>query len=162
MIRKPGRFLALAIAVVVVWMLSFLFIYFFINNWSDRGAFGDLFGAVNALFSGLAFAGLLYTIILQKEDLLLQRKEIELNRTELKKSAKAQVKSEKALTEQVEQMKITARLNALNTLINFYNIQIANTSNPEEIIVKAKQKRREVIKEIDSLIQRVSDDEILD
>ena len=41
-----------------------------------RGTFGDQFGAVNALFSGLAFAGLIYTIILQRRDLKLQREEM--------------------------------------------------------------------------------------
>jgi hypothetical protein len=75
-----------------------------LDDWSDRGTFGDLFGAVNALFSGLAFAGLIYTIVLQKQDLELQRKEIAQNRVELKKSSKAQQKSEQALTEQVEQI----------------------------------------------------------
>lgn len=39
----------------------------------SRGTFGDLFGAVNALFSALAFAGLIYTIILQTK----QCKELE-------------------------------------------------------------------------------------
>lgn len=31
------------------------------DSWSDAGTFGDQFGAVNALFSGLAFIGLIYT-----------------------------------------------------------------------------------------------------
>ena len=124
------------------------------------GIVGDLFGAVNALFSGLAFAGLIYTIFLQKQDLKLQRVEIALNRTELKKSANAQQHSEKALYEQVEQMKISAKLNALNTLINYYNIQIANTSNSEEVISNAKLNRKTTIQEIDVLVERVSDIEL--
>lgn len=42
------------------------------TNASDlqyRGQFGDQFGAVNALFSGLAFAGIIFTILLQRRDL---------------------------------------------------------------------------------------------
>lgn len=146
--------------VFLVWILSAVLIIKGIDNWADRGTFGDLFGAVNALFSGLAFAGLIYTIFLQKEDLQMQREEIAQNRKELKKSAIAQQKSEKALAEQVEQMKVTAKLNALNTIINFYNIQIANPNNSEEVILKAKEKRRETIKEIDQLIDRVGDDDL--
>lgn len=46
---------------------------FFVPNDSTRGTFGDQFGAVNALFSGLAFTGLIYTIILQRRDLEIQR-----------------------------------------------------------------------------------------
>lgn len=38
----------------------------FVPNENTRGTFGDQFGAVNALFSGLAFAGLIYTIVLTK------------------------------------------------------------------------------------------------
>jgi hypothetical protein len=34
-----------------------------------RGQFGDQFGAVNALFSGFAFAGIIFTILLQRSDL---------------------------------------------------------------------------------------------
>lgn len=48
-----------------------------------RGTFGDMFGGVNALFSGLAFAGVIYTILLQKEELREQRKELSLTRREL-------------------------------------------------------------------------------
>ncbi|MDR6554663.1 hypothetical protein [Paenibacillus qinlingensis] len=42
-----------------------------------RGTFGDMFGAVNSLFSGLAFAGIIYTIYLQRKELTLQREEIQ-------------------------------------------------------------------------------------
>jgi hypothetical protein len=38
-------------------------------NAAVRGQFGDKFGAVNALFSGFAFAGIIFTILLQRRDL---------------------------------------------------------------------------------------------
>lgn len=41
------------------------------------GQFGDQFGAVNALFSGLAFAGLIITILQQRKGWYYQRKELE-------------------------------------------------------------------------------------
>jgi len=157
---KFGTLTFLIILVLIIWLVSAILILFFLDDWSSRGTFGDLFGAVNALFSGLAFAGLIYTIILQKRDLEMQRAEIKMNRTELKKSASAQQKSEKALSEQVEQMKVTARLNALNTIINYYNLQISSPTVSEENLVKLKEKRREAIKEIDALIDRTSDDDM--
>lgn len=49
----------------------------------DRGTFGDMFGAINALFSGLAFATLIYTIHLQRYELGLQRIELVRTREEL-------------------------------------------------------------------------------
>ena len=48
-----------------------------------RGSFGDMFGSVNALFSGLAFAGLIVAIRLQSEELALQRQELADTRTVL-------------------------------------------------------------------------------
>lgn len=157
---KIGLLTKLIILVLAIWILSTVLILFGLDNWSDRGTFGDLFGAVNALFSGLAFAGLIYTIMLQKEDLELQRSEIALNRAELRKTATAQQKSEKALVEQVEQMKISSKLNALNSILNYYNIQIANPNNSSDVVAIAKSKRKEIIKEIDELANRIGDDEL--
>jgi len=47
------------------------------------GEFGDMFGAVNALFSGLAFGTLIYTLFLQRRELALQRLELRATRQEL-------------------------------------------------------------------------------
>lgn len=55
-----------------------------LKDMSDRGTFGDMFGAVNSLFSGLAFVGVVFAIILQSKELKLQRKELKFTREELK------------------------------------------------------------------------------
>lgn len=47
----------------------------------NRGTFGDMFGAVGALFSGLAFAGVIVTMMQQSETLKLQREDLR-NQTE--------------------------------------------------------------------------------
>ncbi|MFM2345165.1 MAG: hypothetical protein RLZZ210_1778 [Pseudomonadota bacterium] len=57
--------------VVFLWLLSFL-LYFL----PEHGTFGDMFGAVNALFSGLAFAGLGYTIKLQQQEISINKHHI--------------------------------------------------------------------------------------
>lgn len=59
-------------------------VWFLMWNWIDnnivaksteesdnqvRGLFGDKFGSVNALFSGFAFAGIIFTLLLQRRDL---------------------------------------------------------------------------------------------
>jgi hypothetical protein len=146
--------------VVLIWLLSGLIIYFSASNWGDRGAIGDLFGAVNALFSGLAFAALIYTIILQREEIRLNRSEIELNRKELKKSVTVQQNSQKALREQVTQTHLTAKINAMSTVINYYNTQVANVNNSPELIEKARTKRRDLIKQMDDLIDGMQDSEV--
>ena len=70
-----------AIGVLFVWALTFFL--FFISKSDERGQFGDMFGAVNSLFSGLAFAGLIITLILQRRELELQRQELALTRREM-------------------------------------------------------------------------------
>ncbi|MBA3680207.1 MAG: hypothetical protein H0W73_03330 [Bacteroidetes bacterium] len=70
-------------------------------SWQTKGQFGDMFGVLNAIFSGLAFAVLIYTALmqrielkLQREELKLQRDEMTLNRVELKRQADAQQSTE--------------------------------------------------------------------
>jgi hypothetical protein len=60
------------------------------DRWETRSQFGEAFGAIEALFSGLAFAGLIYTIALQRRELQLQREELRLTRDELRRTANAQ------------------------------------------------------------------------
>ena len=73
-----------SIIVVILYAGSWYYIDSTYTGLDARGQFGDKFGAVNALFSGLAFAGLIFTIILQKNELALQRKELSLTHEELK------------------------------------------------------------------------------
>lgn len=68
--------------VIILFLLNFSMI-FFVSGENTRGTFGDQFGAVNALFSGLAFTGLIYTIILQRRDLEIQRRDLKLQRDEI-------------------------------------------------------------------------------
>lgn len=68
------------IIILLVWALSFFLLFLDSEN---RGTFGDMFGTVNALFSGLAFAGLIVTLIMQYEELGLQRKELAQTNEEL-------------------------------------------------------------------------------
>ncbi len=88
---------AVIAGILIAWVGIPLLAYPWFPDWTARGQFGDLFGSVNALFSGLAFAGVVFAILLQREDLALQRQELELTRKELAKSAKAQEESVDAL-----------------------------------------------------------------
>lgn len=74
----------LSVGVIGLFALSWWWLSSCINDPERQGQFGDQFGAVNALFSGLAFAGLIFTIILQKKELALQREELTDTREELK------------------------------------------------------------------------------
>lgn len=150
----------ITISIFILWALSGVIIYFLLDNWSDRGTFGDLFGVINSLFSGLALAGLIYTTYISRKDIIDQRDEIEINRKELIKSRKIQEKSERALEEQAFQLKLSTKLNGLQTLVSYFTSQIANQNNSEEVILLARKKRREAISEIDKIIDRLGDEEV--
>lgn len=83
MTKEWKLFICAGCAICVVWLASFVLIYFCIDGWDVRGQFGDLFGSVNALFSGLAFAGLVITIIQQRHDLQLQRQAIDQSKKDI-------------------------------------------------------------------------------
>jgi hypothetical protein len=88
-----------AVVVLALWSSALLVVYF-LPSWAERGQFGDLFGSVNALFSGLAFAGVIYAIFLQRKELSFQRNELELQREEMRESRKefaAQAEAQKAM-----------------------------------------------------------------
>ena len=90
----------LAGVIVGLWLLTPFLVQVFFDKLDERGQFGDLFGSVNALFSGLAFAGLIFAILLQRQELALQRQELILQREEMKASRKqltAQAKAADAL-----------------------------------------------------------------
>jgi hypothetical protein len=48
-----------------------------VSDWTVRGQFGDMFGLINSLFSGLAFAGIIYTIYQQLKEVKKQDMAIE-------------------------------------------------------------------------------------
>ncbi len=152
--------LTIILAILFAWSGSALLTMIFIDNWADRGTFGDLFGGINSLFSGLALAGLVYSIFRSREQIHVQREEIEINRKELIKSRKTQEKSEKALEEQVAQMKISTKINGLKTLIDYYSSVIANPETPKENKDNAILKRKALIIEIDQLINRIVEEDV--
>jgi hypothetical protein len=87
------------------------------DKWETKAFFGEMFGSLDALFSGLAFAGLIYTIHLQRKDLQLQREELRLTRDELQRTATAQEKSEEALNRQADTLLLTARFNLMASIL---------------------------------------------
>lgn len=69
---------------------------------TSAAEFGDMFGSVNAFFSGLALFGLIYTLLMQKEELQLQREELAETRAELKGTRLAQEAMQKVASEELQ------------------------------------------------------------
>jgi hypothetical protein len=118
-----GTLAVILLSVIIIWGTGGWLVNF--TNTTDRGTFGDMFGAVNALFSGLAFATLIYTVFLQRRELQLQRLELAETRKELQRSASAQEASERALKAQADATAMSAKLNAINYLLGYYREEMA-------------------------------------
>lgn len=63
---RPFIYLSLGVAGVLA--AYGVVVWFSISGPAERGQFGDMFGMVNALFSGLAFAGIVYTVHAQRTE----------------------------------------------------------------------------------------------
>ncbi len=114
-----------------LWIISTLILKLFFGDWSKSGSFGDTFGAINSLFSGLALAGIIYTIYLQKTELSLQREELKYTREELKRTADAQESSNKMMNEQlkINNMPLIQLKSKIEFNQNFSSVYLKNIGN---------------------------------
>jgi hypothetical protein len=86
-VTKFLRWAVLGVAITfILYALAVIVLTWPISSWSvdKAGVFGDSFGFLTSLFTGLAFAGLLSTIFLQREELRLNRQEIKETKEEFK------------------------------------------------------------------------------
>lgn len=117
--------------VLAAWISTFFLVYFYLPDWTSRGQFGDLFGSINSLFSGLAFAGLFYTISLQQRQISYQVEELELQRKELELQRKEMQASRQELANQSKMQLALFKANAAQIRVAAINAEI------ESIKVKA-------------------------
>lgn len=129
--------------VIILFLLNFSMV-FFVPGENTRGTFGDQFGAVNALFSGLAFTGLIYTIILQRRDLEIQRHDLKLQREEIALNRKEMEEQTAEFEKQNETLKIQRFENTFfNMLSQFQEVVNSLTasykSRGDEIVVDGRE-----------------------
>lgn len=82
MINKIPSWLFFVVILVIWGGTLCLPAVFFKGEVENAGVAGDMFGAANALFSGLAFACLILALRMQREELALQREELRATREE--------------------------------------------------------------------------------
>ncbi len=71
---KP--FIIICIVIILIWFVNMWWLMHSGLTSDERGTFGDMFGAINSLFSGIAMAGVIIAIIMQRQELELQREEL--------------------------------------------------------------------------------------
>jgi len=143
-----------AFGVTSLWLVSGTIVYLVFSSWTDRGTFGDMFGAINSLFSGLALAGIIIAIILQSQELEYQRQELRQTRQELARTAKAQEESRDALTKQAQLLEVTAYLNALTAVIQSYEQRMGRDQFGTAYKKSLEPKQEEYIKILEEHLLR--------
>lgn len=105
------------IGVICLWHWSWAYTEANFPELTRRGQFGDSFGFINSLFSGLAFLGLLVAIGLQREDLRIQAKMLEEQVNESRVMANAMKEQVRLFTEQTSLQ--TMPMLSLSNIKNF-------------------------------------------
>lgn len=104
----PKGIVLICAVVILLWAGYGFGIAVWFDGIEQASQAGELFGGISALFSGLAFAGLIIT-------LLIQRKELQLQRQEMARMVKEQAETREQVAEQTEQFRIQT---------DFFKIQI--------------------------------------
>jgi DNA-binding transcriptional regulator of glucitol operon len=152
--RRVIEWLIVAGVLVVVLVLWggwwYLSAYWYGSDMATRGQFGDLFGGVNALFTGLAFVALIYTLYLQRKDLEMQREDLAVSRDELRNSVDAQ-------RGQVEQLERASSLSAISTLIASYGRKLDNIAEDDVRLNLELRQKRESLKTSKDTLETMND-----
>lgn len=127
-LKTKKIFIVSASIVVLVCILYFVVLYcFFPVGMEKRGQLGDMFGFIGALFSGLAFAGLIVTMLQQREDLQNQKDEIQLQRKDLEAQTAALQLQKEEITQTNKELKEQNKTIMLqrfeNTFFNMLDMQ---------------------------------------
>lgn len=123
--------LSIFTGVVVIWGISIPIFRCVFPELGEKGQLGDLFGAINALFAGLAFAGVICAIILQNRELKLQREELAATRAELKGQKKQLQAQDRTLQKQNFESSFFQLLRFHNEIVN--SMQFRNQEGRAEI-----------------------------
>ena len=119
---SPSKlFLYSATCVFALWTVSGIVIYCYFPP-TQRGEFGDMFGAINSLFSGLAFAAVVVNLVNQQQ--------------QLKQSRADNLEMIKSQTRAV-------RLQALTVLFDEYTARIKNKSEEVSRYIGGLRPRQE-------------------
>lgn len=119
------------------------------GTWSDAGAFGDAFGALNTLFTGLAFVVVFATLV-------QQAKQIETTRRDLQAEHALNAQTAEFVRKQAEALSEVARLTALTERIRAYDHQIS-AGGASEYAQRLKKERHTLLLRLDEFLRSHGD-----
>lgn len=144
-------FLFISLCIIVVW--------WYLPQLSLLSSIPEIeYNALNTLFSGLAFAGVIFTVLLQKKELQLQREELSNTREELRRAADAQQKSEEALKIQAESMKIQARILVIRQTLDSLEIYESSLKKTKDSVTAHRlctKRKNSLLEELNNLADEI-------
>lgn len=142
------------------------------NTWHTLACVGEMFGGVNCFVSAFAFAALVYSLRQQRIEIGIQQQGTREMRREMKLSIQAQKDSAVALAHQIEQMRITARIDALGAMVRSFDTQIhgqrekiarvesvadaLQIASDRDLLGRLQQQRDAVIAQLQEAIREIS------
>lgn len=120
--------------VVVAWLASPWVVKGIVGENGEVGTFGDSFGALTSLFTGLAFVGLIITLGQQKAQIAMQREDLKLQREEMKASRAELSGQKEQMALQNQSLKQQMFEQTFFNLLNLFNQYIADLveTNPND------------------------------
>lgn len=136
--RKPTRLWPVLVALIVAIALWLANLWYGLGlGPSDRGLFGDMFGAVNALFSGMAFVGVIYAISMQRHEIAIAKAEIRFTKTILDKQQEQLTLQNQETIKKTFENTYFQLLRLLTDITNQIDLQKTNRSG-NVVITKGK------------------------
>lgn len=117
--------------------------WWFAELQENRGTFGDMFGASNALFSGLAFAGVAYAILLQRTEVTIAREELQRSRAIQKEQKRLTQIQQDTLNRQMFEGTFFKLLELFVHLVQDLDIR-----TPENRVIKGADVFEEILREV--------------
>lgn len=120
---------------------------------SQRGQFGDTFGGVNALFSGLAFAGIIYSMRLQRLAIEQQNRSLKIQIQQMAESQRALEVQSRIATEANVLQALSAQLEYDRHTIEAGLLRKANP--PEEAIKELIARQPALVQTVERLTDKI-------
>ncbi len=139
--------------ILTVWTLYLVVVgCVFQWDWGKSGQFGDTFGALNTLFTGLAFVVVLATLIQQSRQITETKRDVEEERL-------LQKRTTELVAEQAKALALVARLNALTSRIEAYHVQVAdaNDRGNTELAKRLVGERHTLLLRLDTVLRSYGD-----
>jgi hypothetical protein len=138
---KSIHIILLFAGILLLWVITPLIVPL-IAPGGKYGTFGDQFGTIASLFSGLAFAGIILALLFQRKEIELQRKDLELQREELRLQREELSKSASAQKTLAEIQKISSKLSAMSSIMSndaeIMNFVQQHTNHWEDYLISVR------------------------